>query len=144
VLLSSCSEALEVAGRLEDEVRSIEIDISQGVGELPGVAEFGATPDEAEGIATAILEEGEDNDRAVADRLKSCGTHVGTGKWITYGRGPYEEKFYQTSVCYLSYKYKRFFGRLIIEYGAFVETCRNNHILGEQAWACPGRGVWEF
>jgi hypothetical protein len=52
-------EALEVDGRLEDEVRSIEIDISQGVGELPGVAEFGATPDEAENIAKTILEEGQ-------------------------------------------------------------------------------------
>jgi hypothetical protein len=135
--------ALEVAAAFENEVRNIEIDLQNGVGELPGIAEFGSDPEEAETLATTILDMGKENDQSLADKLKSCGLHVGPGKWITYGHWPYEERFYQTSVCFFSINYKGLFGRVIIE-SSFVEMCFNNHISGEDAWACRKHGVWEF
>lgn len=135
--------ALEVATNLEKEVKNIEVDLELGVGQLPGIAKFGDDPEEADTIATMILEEGEDNDRTLAEKLKSCGLHVGTGKWVLAGPWPYQEWFYRTAVCYYTLSFKEIFGRLIVE-SSFVEMCWNNPKIGEQEWSCPKHGVWEF
>jgi hypothetical protein len=94
----------------------------------------------AKTLVTYELEEGEKNDLKYAAQLRSCAGSV--GKWTTWGTGLFARKYFQTAVCYYHFTYAVAYGRTIIGKTEVVELCWDN--IGEEAWLCPGNGIWHF
>jgi hypothetical protein len=132
-------QAVKCAEFLEAEAHAIQTDLSNGVGELPGL-----DGSSAETLATYTLEEGEKNDLKYAAQLRECAGSVGKGKWATWGTGLFARKYFQSAVCYFHFTYVMAYGRSIIGKTEVVELCWDNPDIGEEAWLCPGHGVWHF
>jgi len=133
-------EAIKCAESLESEARAIAIDMANGVGEIAD------NDDSSETDVTFALEEGEKNDLAFAQQLRTCAAQVGKGKYVTYGHGLFATRFFQSAVCFYHITDEESYGRYLVGKTHVAELCWDNPDIGEEAWLCAkqGRKIWHF